>query len=335
MESLALKLTENIPIGVYTLYLDDKGAPHFSFISKRCLEILDLERDALLANHRIALERLHPDDKASFVHAYTNAILNKSYFFWEGRAQIKNTICWIKSECTPHINDAGHCTWSGILTDITDLKASQLKLQEAHKELVTSEVNRSKLEERERMLQDLHDGFGSNLNTALLRAEISSMTQEDFKQIMEECLSDLYLMVDTLADSNCTIKSAVAEFRYRTQNRMEQIKLPIHWHIELESCPEIPHFMVLQILRVGQEALNNIIKHSHASQVHIYLTYHTEIRTLLLKINDNGDGFSDTTRNGKGLSNMKNRARKIGGSLSLQTGNHGTSVELTVPLNAI
>ncbi len=63
---VAYKLTENIPGGTYTIELDPAGQPYFSFCSTRWLRMLDLDREAVMADPAIAFKRVHPDEsKAS------------------------------------------------------------------------------------------------------------------------------------------------------------------------------------------------------------------------------------------------------------------------------
>lgn len=330
MQSMALQLTENIPVGVFVVSQDAQGRSRFSFFSSRWLAMLDLERNAVMANPYLAYARLHPEEKSSFRQTSEQAIADHSYFFWEGRVVVNNAVRWVRAEATPRMNQEGHCSWDGILTDITELKASQIDQQKTHALLVASEVNRSRLEERERMLQDLHDGFGSNLITARLQAEQGSMTQGQFQNILSECLSDLYLMIDTMSDSYCTLQTAVAEFRYRTQNRMEDIGMPIGWHLELDTAPELPYVTVLQILRIILEALNNTIKHSKASIVHVHISYQPALAALLVRVIDNGIGFNVSTNRGKGLGIMQNRARKVNANLHIASDQNGTQVIVTL-----
>jgi signal transduction histidine kinase len=93
---------------------------------------------------------------------------------------------------------------------------------------------------------------------------------------------------------------------------------------------------VLIIYRILQETLNNIIKHSSARKIIIYLLYRPEEFKLI--ITDNGKGFdltplNDNTSSGLGIRNMHNRAQLIGaGFLISSTIEKGTSVTVTVPV---
>ena len=88
------------------------------------------------------------------------------------------------------------------------------------------------------------------------------------------------------------------------------------------------------ILRIFQEAINNVIRHSDATRIDILLTY--ENNSLTLAIRDNGKGFDTTAirqqKNTSGLSNMMKRANMINASFDIESAVHsGTLVRISVP----
>jgi signal transduction histidine kinase len=88
------------------------------------------------------------------------------------------------------------------------------------------------------------------------------------------------------------------------------------------------------LLRIGQEALTNAVRHGKAAHVHVDLRYGEEAFTLRVK--DDGKGFDTTTPAGGssfGLVGMRERAQEIGAQLSVRSAlNRGTEVEVTLPL---
>jgi signal transduction histidine kinase len=88
------------------------------------------------------------------------------------------------------------------------------------------------------------------------------------------------------------------------------------------------------ILRILQEAVNNVIRHSGASSLRISLTY--ENNSLTMAIYDNGRGFNtaliEHKKNTSGLSNMRKRAKMIDASFQVESIlNTGTVITLVVP----
>ena len=89
----------------------------------------------------------------------------------------------------------------------------------------------------------------------------------------------------------------------------------------------------LALFHVAQEALSNAAKHSRASRVDVHLIDDAE--TIVLSLADNGRGFAPEQveqRVGHGLTNMRDRARALGGELSLRPAEAGgTEVRVSIP----
>ena len=96
---------------------------------------------------------------------------------------------------------------------------------------------------------------------------------------------------------------------------------------------DLPKNVSLGLFRVAQEALHNVIKHSHASKVTVELR--TVQNHIVLQIADNGRGISMNDRQtGLGLINMRERLESIGGTITFGSARGtGTNVEATVPLH--
>jgi ligand-binding sensor domain-containing protein/signal transduction histidine kinase len=104
---------------------------------------------------------------------------------------------------------------------------------------------------------------------------------------------------------------------------------------ELPLAPGCVHHLVC----IGQEAVSNAIRHAKPSHILILLKY--DANALSLYIHDDGRGFQGSEMNGArrghfGISVMEERARKLGGTLRLQTSAEaGTEVTVKVPFNAM
>jgi signal transduction histidine kinase len=87
------------------------------------------------------------------------------------------------------------------------------------------------------------------------------------------------------------------------------------------------------LYRVGQEALNNALRHSGADGVRVALT--RSPRRAVLQVADDGHGFRpDMPSGGLGLASMRERASAAGGALTIRSGKKGTLVRMTVPIKA-
>lgn len=108
----------------------------------------------------------------------------------------------------------------------------------------------------------------------------------------------------------------------------------------IEGTPfSLPPIIEIALYRVAQEALANVLKHAQATKVDV--TLHFRGPDLCLELRDNGRGFDLAQALGKakslgrvGLSDMKDRAETLGGTLSIETAEGaGTMVALTLPLS--
>ena len=101
----------------------------------------------------------------------------------------------------------------------------------------------------------------------------------------------------------------------------------------VERNLQLQSVLAMQLLRIVQEALNNIRKHAESNHVRIALSM--VAKKVRISVVDDGKGYELPTSSdgmGFGLTSMQERAKKVGGTPIL---GQGTSVVVTVPLGAI
>jgi two-component system sensor histidine kinase UhpB len=92
--------------------------------------------------------------------------------------------------------------------------------------------------------------------------------------------------------------------------------------------PRLTPEQQLVIYRVTQESLSNVAQHARARKVDVELSF---VGRTVLRIEDNGSGFSAPRNGGLGLSGMRERALLAGGLLTIWSAEgQGTRVELTI-----
>lgn len=190
-------------------------------------------------------------------------------------------------------------------------------------------------DERQRILQDMHDGVGSQLLTTLVMVQEGQVAQKDMADLLQACLDDMRLVIDAMSPDEPDMLPALGNFRYRMESRFKRIGLTLQWHNH--SMPDaleiVPH-AGLQILRILQEALSNVLKHAQATLVTVDVVFGAEF--LRIQVRDNGIGFAGEVKPfGRGMVNMRSRARKIGGTLGVGLAGPGASIQLDIPLSAI
>lgn len=207
--------------------------------------------------------------------------------------------------------------------------------------------------ERERIAREMHDGFAQRLGYLNLKVDgleaILNGTQapalddlrpelRDMKQVIQEAYADVrQLLFDlkTTAQLANGVFSALAEWMAEFERRTH---LAVHTEYRCD-----PSYLVLsplvevQLFRIIQEAFTNVRKHARASQVWVSFEC-PDGRQLQVEVRDDGRGF-DPSHPGSGqerrfgLGIMEERARGVGGSLTIQsTPGGGTTVRVAVPL---
>lgn len=190
-------------------------------------------------------------------------------------------------------------------------------------------------EERQLIMRDLHDGLGSQLFTSLSRVERGDMDERQIAGALRACIADMRLALDALASGEHDLGAALGNFMFRWEAQLIAAGVRPSWDIDLpeDEMTLSPH-TALQLLRVAQEALTNVLKHAKATRVQVRL--HPEGDMMEMEIEDNGRGLGAEPRApGHGLGNMRSRAQRLGGTLELRpAAAGGTCVVLRLPMTA-
>lgn len=206
-------------------------------------------------------------------------------------------------------------------------------------------------QERSRIARDLHDDLGSNLTGLAIQAEIAGTTlsgpgAEELRRFavttrgLAQRLREVIWAVDPESD---TLESLTAFLGQQT----DQMLGPTRLRYRFEVPPHLPLLRLRagtrhQLAMSAREALNNTLKYSQATEVHVRLALTDE--TLSISIQDNGVGLptGSVTASGRpvlggtGLKNIRRRLLSLGGSFRVSSASGtGTLVRLEVPLAAV
>lgn len=198
------------------------------------------------------------------------------------------------------------------------------------------ERERAATEERQRIMQDMHDGLGSQLLSSLALVERGALDRQGMAQLLREAIDDMRLAIDTLAPGREGLLEALGNLRYRLEPRFRaagtELRFALH---DLPDRLDVPPDAALQILRVLQEALTNALKHAHPSAVEVEVSVQHDAQRFALVVRDDGTGFEpDAVAAGRGLTGMRRRAQAIGAALDIVSGSSGTRVALSYPIPA-
>jgi signal transduction histidine kinase len=190
-------------------------------------------------------------------------------------------------------------------------------------------------QERQIIMREIHDGLGSRLFVSLSRVERGDMAGEEIADALRGCIAEMRLALDALTPDDNDFRSTLGDFLFRWQGQLAAAGIRPAWTIDVpDDALCISQHAALQLLRIAQEALTNVLKHARATQVQVRLRHAGD--TLELEVQDNGRGHLPQPGSpGRGTGNMRSRAQHLGGTLDVRSSGAGTCVALRVPMNAV
>lgn len=182
--------------------------------------------------------------------------------------------------------------------------------------------------ERRRIMQDIHDGLGSQLMSMLLSARLGEAEPAAVAEGLQAVIDEMRLMVDSMDSVGESLESALATFRARMQPRVAAAGLAFDWQQdEALPFPDYGPRDVLQLFRILQEAVTNALKHSGATALSIAITQPAGA-AIVIRVADNGSGNAGAGA-GRGMANMARRAQAIGAGLAVDpVPGRGTEISL-------
>jgi signal transduction histidine kinase len=169
---------------------------------------------------------------------------------------------------------------------------------------------RGRLEERQRIAQDLHDDIGARLLTLMYQAPTPEM--EDY---IRHTLQDLKTLTRGLAASEHRLTHAAAEWKADLTQRLTVANATLQWSF---SCDRDQALSVVQwsaLTRLLRELVSNALYHGHAA--HIEVTLAVAEDALSLRVADDGSGRApDAWAAGLGMGGVRKRVKALGGKVS-------------------
>ena len=192
----------------------------------------------------------------------------------------------------------------------------------------------ARMEERDRLLRDMHDGIGSQLASARVQLRSGELSAGQAATVLQECIDDLRLLLDVSGNEAGRLEDALADLRFRLDRRLESAGIVPRWRIALDEMPAVEPDTLLQLMRIVQEAVANALRHADARQLSISAVWSAKAGELALSVRDDGRGIAidPPATPGRGLRNMQRRAQAIGARLEVVDMAPGTAVRLTAPL---
>jgi two-component system, NarL family, sensor histidine kinase UhpB len=188
-------------------------------------------------------------------------------------------------------------------------------LQQSYESSRAMERDQAALQERQRIYRDLHDDLGAKL----LGLAIGARRQDQREQadLAQSALQDLRDVVSRSSQGALPLSDVLADLRAETAQRLEAAGLVLQWEgqvPELADALQVSPQAALQLGRIVREAVSNIIRHAHAQAVQVAVALSGD--ALCLSLQDDGVGLPAQVREGRGMSNLRQRAQALQGQLS-------------------
>ncbi len=231
---------------------------------------------------------------------------------------------------------------AGVVFAAFKYRINQLEQRQAAQQAFARQLIESQEAERKRIAGELHDGLGQNLLVIKNRALFGLLQPDDAPRAAAQ-----------LSDISTTASQALDEVRQIAANlhpyQLDRLGLTKALTTMLRKVGEAAQLDLalsldnvdgalnaagqINLYRIVQEGLNNIVKHAAAGEVSVQLQRAPQGLTLTLR--DNGRGFvmAEAKSGGLGLTGMAERARLLGGTLNIESApGAGTLITLTIPL---
>jgi signal transduction histidine kinase len=206
-----------------------------------------------------------------------------------------------------------------------EIEASHGALREAQRE-------KALVEERRRIMADMHDGLGARLVGLLSIAQSGKAQPGELSEGIAAALDELRLVVDSVQPVEGDVGVVLGNVRHRMRSVFERAGIRFLWNVSaLPRMDDLTPERILAIQRIFLEVFSNTLKHSGARTVAVSAVLVD--RAVEITIADDGVGFDPAAAHGgNGLGNLRMRAAQAGGMLSIAThvGN-GTRVTLSLP----
>ena len=195
--------------------------------------------------------------------------------------------------------------------------------------------------ERKRLSQELHDELGQSLTAIKTMAITATHKKSDIKKITTSIV-DICDHLTTVVRSmmkqlhptllaELGLKATLEDLLDQWKSRSPSTVFTLYYDY---NADKVDPNIVIQIFRVIQESLTNIIRHAAATQVEISLKIKKDPNRLLLVITDNGRGCNlDKHTTGLGLPGIKERIKLLDGQLNIVSEiNNGLQLRVQIPL---
>jgi len=335
----------NIINSIVDLIIVTDNNGKMKLINNATLKILGYEENELLEKNIMIL---FPDNESDsdllnlISLSGKNKNQNKEFFIY---TKDNHQIAVLISTSILKKGDDGSLSLILVARDVTEKNKIERQLEIERKGRVVA-IFEAQEEERLRLAGDLHDGLGQMLTGIMYFIENNLTDKSNGNNMNQKNIEQLQIQIDTAIKETKSIAHNIIPMLLKDfglviaiKKLATQINSNNYFNININEFnleSRLDSRIEKILYRICQEALNNILKHSHAKNVNIQLIKHD--CSVVLLIDDDGVGFEMETVNfnnnfsGIGLISMKERVSALNGVFSISSGkNKGTEILIEIP----
>jgi len=210
------------------------------------------------------------------------------------------------------------------------------RLQNKKQQELILAISETQSEERKRIAQDLHDSIGGSLALTKSKFEVAkknlkapSTEMDSALETLEQTTQQVRQISHNLMPGELVRFGLVAAINTLLENlNEEEINAQFHSNQGEERLEPLKE---IQLYRIVQEALQNVLKHARANNLFIQLNKHQEHLTLMIE--DDGKGIVQDSEEGMGLKNIKQRVQLLKGIFTIDSApERGTILNIQIPV---
>lgn len=349
-------LVEQLPAVTYVWAESAPGANDFAttYVSPQIETVLGWPPEQWVNDpDDLWIETIHDDDRERVLAENERTDATGEPFALEYRKHTRDgRVIWVHEEAQQVRGGPGVAReWQGVLFDITELKTTQEELQRTIDVLQNTDDERRSLlarvvhaqeQERQRIAADIHDDSIQKMTAVGLRLEALRALDlgKEGTTLLERLGESVELAIRRLrrltfelrppALDREGLEAALRQYLHELAIETDLV-VRIDAHLDSEPSDEVRAITY----RISQEALANVRKHAHATQIRVEIG--SDNKGIHVRIVDDGVGFDSqqvTPRPGHlGLTSIRERAELAGGTcrVTSEPGN-GTTVDFWLPV---
>ncbi len=312
--------------------------------SDRCKAMFGLSPVAKM-DHELFIQCIHPEDRERVAVATRDAVERVHDFDAEYRVVWPDGgIHWISARAKCFVGLGGaSLRMEGIAQNMDARHASEEQKLRDREKMAEQERQAAIFKERNRIAQEIHDTLAQGFTGIAIQLEAA---QDVFKEKPDQALAHTrrarQLACDSLAEARRSVRALrpqvletqdlAGALRYFVE--MTTTGTAVLGQVDVVGEPyTLEHDVETHLLRIGQEALTNALRHGQPTHVRITLTFEPE--RMRIHVWDDGQGFdlrATSSEQGFGLIGIRERTESIHGACRISSAHgQGTEVDVCIP----